>query len=92
VRTDRAALMARYNNRCGHCLTRPATDTHEVTPRSRDPAGWDREDNMIPLCRPCHVKVQADWRKWAPVLQQDRQRAARLFGWKEEQDDEHRQD
>jgi 5-methylcytosine-specific restriction endonuclease McrA len=87
VKISRATLMQKYGGRCGHCLTRPATDTHEIIPRSRDPAGWDDEQNQIALCRPCHMSIQSDWRKWAPVLQQDRQRAARLFGWKEEQDE-----
>jgi predicted restriction endonuclease len=87
MKISRAALLEKYGHRCAHCLFQHGTDVHEIEPKSHNPAGWDDERNQIVLCRPCHTLVQADWRKWAPVLQQDRQRAARLFGWKEEQDD-----
>jgi hypothetical protein len=86
MKVSRAALFALYENRCGHCLAKRATDRHEIEPRSSRPTDWDDETNEIPLCRTCHVLVQADWRKWYDILKQDQVRAARLFGWKEEQD------
>lgn len=51
---DRAALNAKLANepKCRKCKNAKATDPHHIVLKSK--GGDDVEDNVVPLCRPCH--------------------------------------
>jgi 5-methylcytosine-specific restriction endonuclease McrA len=58
-RTQRAPLVARLladHPPCQRCMSRAATDVHEIKTRARGGSLTDLE-NLALLCRPCHTWV-----------------------------------
>ena len=48
---------------CWGCFLKPAVDIHHLVGRGRggDPQGKkDKIDNLVPLCRECHIKTDID--------------------------------
>lgn len=66
-------MNLRDNLRCRRCGRRPGAaagyhrgfEYHHVTPRSD--GGPDDVDNLILLCRPCHLNVHRDGRPLPPL-------------------------
>lgn len=50
---EELAIFEITNYRCLRC-NRPADVLHELTPKSKAPKIWDRQDNRIPLDSFCH--------------------------------------
>ena len=75
IRIAQDEVMKLFDRRCaGHGLQHSAVTTHEITPRSKLPRSWWKDQtNLIPLCAELHEQVhQEGTRAW-----QKRLRAAR---------------
>jgi 5-methylcytosine-specific restriction endonuclease McrA len=70
----RAEIAARYRGRCVVCL-RPASDVHEIVPRSQ--GGKVDLENSVTLCRECHTEVHETGTRLSSDLL--RERAAKVL-------------
>jgi hypothetical protein len=52
-----AGLIAERQGPCRLCAAPPPNDMHHLIPRDR--GGGDVAENLIPLCRECHHRIEA---------------------------------
>ena len=71
-----------FEGRCaGHGLDHPAVCTHHITPRSKSPRNyWRDQTNLIPLCAELHAQVHNEGtRKWEKELRAARKQSLILL-------------
>lgn len=73
-------ILKHYQFTCAVCL-HPATEVHEIVPRSKKPENlWDF-NNRVPLCKKCHHRIHEEGtRIWEARLQEARETLASLVG------------
>ena len=60
LRTPKQQLVFdMFRGLCVLCFN-DCSGIHEIVPRSDIPKDWDEIDNMVPLCSPCHERVQSN--------------------------------
>lgn len=53
-----------------HFINSEGLSVHHITPIKEDPSLAYEEENLITLCSACHHKVEQDWKKWRPKLEE----------------------
>lgn len=68
LKSRRKRLIEAQNGLCALCTydKSEGLTIHHIKPKREN--GSDKISNLILLCRPCHVMVEHDLKKWTPVL------------------------
>jgi 5-methylcytosine-specific restriction endonuclease McrA len=53
IKINRNKVWGMFHSRCIRC-DHPATEIHEIIPRSKRPNDWWEIENMVCLCMKCH--------------------------------------
>lgn len=65
-------VLEHYQFICAVCFS-PATQVHEIMPKSKRPADWWAWENRVPLCANCHDRVhQEGTAAWEERLRESR--------------------